>query len=82
MGTQPFEAVSCLPALTGSYQQRGGGLSSFMLTMFFDVLDYSVMLPQKEHLPRKRSIHLVELGKVLTDPKDGSTYRMDDGIQL
>ena len=68
-GHTAVRAVSCLPALTGSYQQRGGGLSSFMLTMFFDVLDYSVMLPQKEHLPRKRSIHLVELGKVLTDPK-------------
>jgi anaerobic selenocysteine-containing dehydrogenase len=40
-----------------------------MLTMFFDVLDYGVILAREEHLPRKRSIHLAELGKVLTDPK-------------
>ena len=68
-GHTSVRAVACLPGLIGAYREKGGGLSSFMLTMFFEALDYSVMLPPVDQLPRKRSVHLAELGKALTDPK-------------
>ena len=67
-GHTAVRAVACLPGLVGAYREKGGGLSSFMLSMFFEALDYNVMLPPQEHLPRKRSLHLSELGRALTDP--------------
>lgn len=67
-GHTAVRAVACLPGLVGAYREKGGGLSSFMLSMFFEALDYSVMLPPEEHLPRSRSLHLAELGRALTDP--------------
>ena len=67
-GHTAMRAVACLPALIGGWRELGGGLSSFMLSMFFEALDYSVIKASKEHLPRKRSVHLAELGRALTDP--------------
>ena len=67
-GHTAVRAVACLPGLVGAYREKGGGLSSFMLSMFFEALDYSVMLPPDAHLPRKRSLHLAELGRALKDP--------------
>ena len=67
-GHNAVRAVSCLPGLIGSWRERGGGLSSFMLMMFFDALDYSAILPAADLPPRERKVHLAQLGRALTDP--------------
>ena len=67
-GHTAMRAVTCLPGLIGGWRERGGGLSSFMLSMFFEALDYGVMSPPEEFATRQRSVHLAELGRVLTDP--------------
>jgi anaerobic selenocysteine-containing dehydrogenase len=68
-GHAGVRAVSCLPALIGGWRERGGGLSAFMLSMFFEAFDYGIMLPDRNAPPRARSVHLSQLGKILTDPK-------------
>jgi anaerobic selenocysteine-containing dehydrogenase len=68
-GHTAMRAVTCLPGLIGGWRERGGGLSSFMLSMFVEALDYGVMNPPKETAQRQRSVHLAELGRLLTDPK-------------
>jgi anaerobic selenocysteine-containing dehydrogenase len=67
-GHNGVRAVACLPGLIGAFRQRGGGLSSFMLMMFFAAFDYGVMMPPRDAPPRARSAHLAQLGRTLTDP--------------
>jgi anaerobic selenocysteine-containing dehydrogenase len=67
-GHTAVRAVSCLPALIGGWRERGGGLASFMVSVFFEALDYGAILPPPAFLPRERSVHLAQLGRVLTDP--------------
>lgn len=67
-GHHGVRAVACLPGLIGGWAERGAGLSSFMLMMFFDVLDYGVMMPPPDAPARGRSVHLAQLGRALTDP--------------
>lgn len=68
-GHVAVRAVSCLPGLINGWRERGGGLSHFMLNIFFDAFDYGVMLPSRDAPPRGRSANLAQLGKLLTDPE-------------
>lgn len=68
-GNTSMRAVACLPALIGGWGERGGGLCQFTVFTFFEALDYSVIMPNEELPPRKRSVHLSQLGLALTDPE-------------
>jgi anaerobic selenocysteine-containing dehydrogenase len=64
-GSGTFRAISCLPALTGAWKHRGGGICQFSFTVFplnFDAVD----MPQLED-QKIRSVNMVQLGKALTD---------------
>ena len=67
-GGASVRAVACLPALVGAWRERGGGLCHFTGKLFFDALDYGVIFPGSEYPPPTRTVHLAQLGQVLTDP--------------
>ncbi len=64
-GGMTYRTVSCLPALTGAWRAKGGGL--LYQTYELDRLNYNaVSMPELED--RKiRSVNMVQLGKTLTD---------------
>ena len=65
-GSRGFRAVSCLPALTGAWRDVGGGISHFTGDLFYAALDYRAVLAPS-HLPQApRTVHLSQLGQVLT----------------
>ncbi len=67
-GGAAVRAVSCLPALTGAWRERGGGLCHFTVNLFFEALDYSVVFAAADAPPPARTVHLAQLGQALTDP--------------
>lgn len=64
-GSEAFRAIACLPALTGAWRDRGGGLCHMTFDLF-DELDGScgVGIAQDPHV---RSVNMVQLGAALTD---------------
>ena len=64
-GAMAFRAVSCLPALTGAWRLRGGGL----LYMTFDLFDAALGNVTMPALQDKsiRSVNMVQIGHALTD---------------
>jgi len=66
-GFMTIRALACLPALIGAWRERGGGLLSFTVDSFFKACDYSVVLPPQDLPPPGRTLHLSQLGRVLTD---------------
>lgn len=66
-GAEGFRAVACLPALTGAWRDLGGGICQFTSDIFFDAVDYSVILAPEDAPPPERVLHLSQLGKTLTD---------------
>ncbi len=67
-GGMSVRTVACLPALTGAFRERGGGLCQFTTNLFFDAMDYGVVFPPPELPKPERTVHLAQLGKGLTDP--------------
>ena len=67
-GSLGFRAVACLPALTGAWRDLGGGVSHFTGDLFYECLDYSAILAPASLPKAARSVHLAQLGRVLTDP--------------
>jgi anaerobic selenocysteine-containing dehydrogenase len=67
-GGAGVRAVACLPALVGAWRERGGGLCHFTGKLFFDALDYGVILPGADYPQPARTVHLAQLGRALTDP--------------
>ncbi len=65
-GSLGGRAVSCLPALTGAWRERGGGLCLFTVNLFFDALDHSAVFPPAALAASARSVHLAQLGRALT----------------
>jgi anaerobic selenocysteine-containing dehydrogenase len=59
--------VSCLPALIGAFRERGGGLFQFTVNLFFDAVDYGVVLADPSLPAPPRTVHLAQLGRALTD---------------
>ena len=65
-GSLGFRAVSCLPALTGAWRELGGGVSHFTGDLFHTALDYSAVLAPASLAKPARTVHLAQLGQVLT----------------
>ena len=66
-GGMSFRAVSCLPALTGAWRERGGGICQYTVNIFFDALDYGAVLAPPNLPKPARKVHLAQLGRALTD---------------
>jgi anaerobic selenocysteine-containing dehydrogenase len=66
-GAMTYQAVSCLPALVGAWQHRGGGLARTVSGYVRQALA-PVDMPELQDR-RTRSVNMVQLGKALTDPE-------------
>jgi anaerobic selenocysteine-containing dehydrogenase len=67
-GGMAFRTISCLPALTGAWRHRGGGLLFLTAGLHFEALNAAaVEMPELED-PSIRSVNMVQLGRALTDP--------------
>ncbi len=68
-GGDAFRAVGMLPSLTGAWRERGGGLLHFTYEMFGQALNYDRLNLYTTLAEREtRSINMVQLGRVLSDP--------------
>ena len=65
-GSLGFRAVACLPALIGAWRDLGGGISHFTGDLFYAALDYRAVLAPASLPSPARSVHLAQLGQVLT----------------
>jgi anaerobic selenocysteine-containing dehydrogenase len=63
-GAESYRAISCLPALTGAWRDRGGGLCH-MTFQLFDELDWSCGVGIAAS--GTRSVNMVQLGRALTE---------------
>lgn len=66
-GSLGFRSVACLPALTGAWRDLGGGISHFTGDLFYEALDYRTILAPASLPAPARTVHLSQLGRVLTD---------------
>jgi anaerobic selenocysteine-containing dehydrogenase len=65
-GGMAFRTISCLPALTGAWRQRGGGLLFLTAGLHFDALNAAaVQMPELEDTSI-RQVNMVQLGRALT----------------
>jgi anaerobic selenocysteine-containing dehydrogenase len=64
-GATTFRAIACLPAVTGAWRERGGGLLHWTRSLFADALDTRAV---GARLPRTRTINMIQIGMALTDP--------------
>src|SRR5690606_15397014 len=67
-GGTTLRTIACLPALTGAWRERGGGLCQFTALLFHRALDYRVILPPSDAFKPGRVFGMSELGRALTDP--------------
>ena len=63
-GAEAYRAIAALPALTGAWRERGGGLCH-MTFQLFDELDWSCGVGVDA--PATRSVNMVQLGRALTE---------------
>ncbi|MFH4969382.1 molybdopterin-dependent oxidoreductase [Gaetbulibacter sp. M240] len=69
-GAGAFRAVAMLPTLTGAWRHFGGGLMHMSYEVFGSALNWEPYdLPKELPQPETRTINMVQLGKVLTDPE-------------
>jgi anaerobic selenocysteine-containing dehydrogenase len=67
-GGMAFRTISCLPALTGAWRRRGGGLLFLTAGLHFDSLNTEALeMPELEDQSIRR-VNMVQLGRALTDP--------------
>jgi anaerobic selenocysteine-containing dehydrogenase len=64
-GAMFFRAMACLPALTGSWRDRGGGMARSVGTWFEANVDDTVFDPEASN--GSRSVNMNHLGRALTD---------------
>ncbi|MDQ3225762.1 MAG: molybdopterin oxidoreductase family protein [Chloroflexota bacterium] len=68
-GAATYRAIACLPALTGAWRERGGGLAYFTSELHFTALNAdAVTMPELED-GSIRQVNMVQLGRILTDPE-------------
>ncbi|MCB9082245.1 MAG: molybdopterin-dependent oxidoreductase [Lewinellaceae bacterium] len=68
-GASAFQAVAMLPALTGAWQQLGGGLLHFTFDLFGEALNWErITLGDTLQNPATRTVNMVQIGRALTDP--------------
>ena len=66
-GGASFRAITCLPALTGAWRRRGGGILFLTAGLHFEALNFdAVEMPDLEN-PRLRIVNMVQIGRALTD---------------
>lgn len=66
-GAMMFRTIACLPALTGAWRDRGGGLIRSTGGYFEAALNLAgVEMPELDN-PAIRTINMVQLGRALTD---------------
>lgn len=67
-GGATYRAIACLPAITGAWRDSGGGLMHLTGGLRALALNTkAVEMPELED-KRTRSVNMVQLGRVLTDP--------------
>ncbi len=67
-GAMFFRTLSCLPALTGAWRERGGGYARSVGTWFDGVVDVNAFAaPQLWPAGEPRAISMNHLGRALTD---------------
>lgn len=64
-GEMMLRTISCLPALTGAWRDRGGGLVLHPLELFAKALN--PLNPPDPTRPPPRAFNMVQLGRALTD---------------
>jgi anaerobic selenocysteine-containing dehydrogenase len=65
-GAMTLRTIACLPALTGAWRERGGGLVHMSARPFFEALNHAAVgMPELED-PTIRSVNMVQLGRALT----------------
>ncbi len=62
-----YRTIACIPALAGSWRQRGGGLSYIPTGMFGVLDDARLARPHLREGPA-RSLNMSRIGEALTDP--------------
>lgn len=67
-GSHGIRAAACLPALTGAWRERGGGLCHFTGALFGAALNLAPILPPPGTPKPARTVHLAQLGHTLTSP--------------
>ncbi|MEX1046900.1 MAG: molybdopterin oxidoreductase family protein [Actinomycetota bacterium] len=67
-GAMTYRTVSCLPALTGAWRDRGGGLFHLTFDYFDDAVAYRALARPDLRPNGVREVNIVRVGKALTDP--------------
>lgn len=67
-GAMIFRTLACLPALSGAWRERGGGLLDYTAVLHYQAFNISGV--QMRHLEDRsiRKVNMVQLGQALTDP--------------
>jgi anaerobic selenocysteine-containing dehydrogenase len=63
-GAAALRTVACLPAVIGSWRERGGGLLHWTRSLFSEALDTRAVGARQ---PRTRVISMIQIGRALTD---------------
>jgi len=66
-GSMAFRTIACIPALIGSWRDRGGGLL-YMTYLLADSLNWDAVLRPVAGSEPTRAINLAQIGRALTDP--------------
>jgi anaerobic selenocysteine-containing dehydrogenase len=64
-GGSAFRAIASLPAVTGAWRERGGGLLHWTTDLFDEALDVRSIGSRPA---RTRIVNMVQIGRALTDP--------------
>ena len=64
-GAMTFRTVTCLPALTGAWRERGGGMLGTTSQLF--TLNWNAVVMPELIKQETRSINMVQIGRALTD---------------
>ena len=64
-GGRNFRTIACLPAVVGAWRELGGGLLHWTRSLFSEAIDTRAVTGGS---PRTRTINMIQLGRVLTDP--------------
>lgn len=67
-GAMQFRTIACLPALTGAWKYRGGGLARSTHALHFAALDMDAVLMPEVYRPGVRTLNMRDLGRDLCDP--------------
>ena len=73
-GAMFFRTMACLPALTGAWAERGGGIAKSVGSYSESLVDAAFMRFDLEHVagrPDPRTLNMSRLGKILTSPTAG-----------